>query len=201
MLQMDSDAAYHPSNEPPTQAVESQLKDAEESVPAHLVLRYSLRQLFWFVAVLSVTLAVLVALRGPSSAQLAMLLACLVVAIHLFSTALGTRLRNHSDELYVWRSFQPTDNMLANQGLAAATSPSLLHCRGGKHGGVPLWTALGVVVGGVLGAIALAATVSERATVSIAVGAISTAVLGGWFAFLGASFWSVLRQSWRDAAS
>ena len=69
-------------------------------------------------------------------------------------------------------------------------------------GRLPLWVAVGAAVGGVIGAAVLELTIGDHTTaVGIAVGAVSTAILGGWFAFLGGSFWAILRQGWRDAVS
>ena len=60
----------------------------------------------------------------------------------------------------------------------------------------------GAIVGGCIGARACwRLTIGHRTSpVGIAVGALSTAVLGGWFAFLGGSFWAIFRQGWREAS-
>lgn len=69
-------------------------------------------------------------------------------------------------------------------------------------GHLPLWVAVGSAVGGVIGIAVLELTIGDRTTnVGIAVGAISTAIVGGWFAFVVGNFWAILRQGWQDAVA
>ena len=64
------------------------------------------------------------------------------------------------------------------------------------------FVASGAVLGGCLGATFLEMTIGGRTTaVGVAVGAISTAVLGGWFAFLFGSFSAILRRGWQEAVA
>jgi len=199
---MATDAVNIPRFEPriasPRSLAHPQAAEPERPLPT---LRFSLRHLFWLIAIASVTLTALVTLRGPSYAQLAMLLAASVVALHVFSTALGTKLRGcYADDQHISQPPPPTESDVETASLAAATTPSLLsHC-GREQRRLPLGIALGAIVGGSCGVIALVATIGEHTTsTSIAVGALSTAVIGAWFAFLGISFCTILRQSWRDA--
>jgi hypothetical protein len=58
----------------------------------------------------------------------------------------------------------------------------------------------GVILGGILGASLLGLTIGHRTTLAgVAVGGISSAVLGGWFAFVGGSFYGIFRHGLRDA--
>jgi hypothetical protein len=58
----------------------------------------------------------------------------------------------------------------------------------------------GVLFGGVGGAILLVILIGPRTSLAgILVGAISLAVLGGWFSFLGGSFYGIFRHGLREA--
>jgi hypothetical protein len=65
---------------------------------------------------------------------------------------------------------------------------------------LPRLIVTGVIVGGIIGATVLAAALSYRITLGgMIVGGLSSAVLGGWFAFLGGSFYGIFRHGLRDA--
>jgi hypothetical protein len=56
------------------------------------------------------------------------------------------------------------------------------------------------LAGGLLGAALLTLLIGDRTSAAgIVVGAISTAVVAGWFAFVGYSFYGVFRHGLRDA--
>jgi hypothetical protein len=58
----------------------------------------------------------------------------------------------------------------------------------------------GVIIGGILGACVLGATIGHRSTLAgVAVGSVSSGVVGGWIAFLGGSFYGIFRHGLRDA--
>jgi hypothetical protein len=60
--------------------------------------------------------------------------------------------------------------------------------------------AAGAVLGGCLGVAALSLFIGNRTTAAgIVVGAVSTAVVGAWIAFVAANSWTIFRQGWRDA--
>jgi hypothetical protein len=159
------------------------------------VLRFSLRHLFWFVTLFCVLLAALVASVGSGVMPLALLLAVLVVTLHVTGTALGTRLRAHADS-------QIAHSAPIRRLPAPPLPRPLLHERGFLNRWLPIWVAAGAVVGSLAGVGALIAFVGHRATVAgIAVGTLSTAILGAWFAFLAVSSWAIVRQGWRDAVA
>jgi hypothetical protein len=59
---------------------------------------------------------------------------------------------------------------------------------------------IAALAGGTIGGLVLAMTIGHRTSAAgIVVGAISLAVLGGWFAFLCGSFYGVFRHGFRDA--
>jgi hypothetical protein len=164
------------------------------------ILRFGLRQFFWWVTAACVLLAVLVVMpRGMS--LIALLLAIGVVTLHVLSTAIGTRLRDHADERRIWES---------GQAPAAPASPradgpirrSPLHGREQPLRRMRICLTIGAITGGTLGMVALSILLAERTTIAgILVGAASMAVLGAWIAFLAASAWSIFRQGWRDAVN
>jgi hypothetical protein len=165
--------------------------------------RFGLRQLFAFVTFVSVLMTGMVLAGGLTA--LALLLAMLVVLFHVFSTALGSQLRTHSHQLQgELRTHHGADRLTHSLGPAinAKQQPrSPWHER--RSTPLPWRTqliAVAAICGGVVGAILLNATVAHRSsTAGIAVGSLSTAVVAGWFAFLGYSFYGVFRHGLRQA--
>jgi hypothetical protein len=183
----------------------TRLPTATKSVSADPPLfRFQLRQLLYFVAVVSFILAATVLSQGV--AALAMLLAALVVAAHLFSTALASRLRSRTDEAQALarangrRPFEHSSEH-ANPSSIPHCVRSPWHARGSTSlPWLPRLILAGVIIGGTVGASVLGMTVGHRTTLAgVAVGGISSAVLGGWFAFLGGSFYGIFRHGLRDA--
>lgn len=161
--------------------------------------RFSLRHLFWGVTLVCLVLAGTVAVAELGTAPLALLLMVFAVVLHVVGTAIGTRLRDHADEQHARRP-QPTVQVVSSP--TQVDRPSSLHQRGLPLPWLPAWIAVGLVAGGVAGAALFSVAIGHRATpVGIAVGGLSTAVLGGWFAFIAASSWTILRQGWREAVS
>jgi hypothetical protein len=202
------------SNKPIMRAMIDESKQGVSAVGYHAAVagslfcgfRFGLRHLFWFVTAASILLAVLAGFPGGGYGPLAILMGLSVISLHLISTAVGSHLRAEADrEAAVSRSssaFSSAADELAGGSLPEVACQSPLHTRGRPMGRLPLWVAFGVVIGGASGAALLELAIGDRTTVvGVAVGAISTAVVGGWFAFLGGSFWAILRQGWQDAVS
>jgi hypothetical protein len=133
-------------------------------------------------------------------------LAVLVVAAHLFSTALASRLRERTDEAQALARAAGCRSI--EHSSERSNDPAIPHCvRSPWHarGSTSLpwlpWLILaGVVIGGTLGTAVLFLTIGHRTTLAgVAVGGISSAVLGGWFAFVGGSFYGIFRHGLRDA--
>ena len=187
------------SVEPKTTAVQP----PEPQLP---ILRFSLRHLFWFVTLSCVLTAMLVAAWDSGVTALAMLLATSVVVLHVSGTAIGFRLRAHADERQAWEASRgvvhlqwPTRQRTLETHVV---SRSPLHGHGIPLRRLPLWVAAGAVAGGLLGIVLLTATIGHRTSaVGVAVGAVSLAVLGAWFAFVAGSSWAIFRQGWHDAVS
>jgi hypothetical protein len=166
--------------------------------------RFRLRHLLFFVAVVSFVLAATVLAHGV--AALALLLASLVVAAHLFSTALASRLRSRADSEQavartMWLAHQSERRSYDHSSEIPRSVPSPWHARGSTTlPWLPQFIVAGILVGGILGATVLILTIGQRITLAgVAVGGLSSAVLGGWFAFLGGSFYGIFRHGLRDA--
>ena len=177
-----------------TRTSDKQLELHEPPLPE---LRFSLRHLFWFVTVVCVVMSALAASAETGFAAAAILLAVLVVALHVAGTAIGMRLRDHADRRQAWEASRAGDGV--PQPLPVVRR-SPLYQRGIEMPWLRVWIVSGAVIGGAIGAGILAAAIGHRTTMAgLAVGAISAAILGGWFAFVAGSFWAILRHGWRDA--
>lgn len=171
--------------------------------------RFGLRQLLYFVAAVSAVLAVLALSSGLPAAV--MLLGILVVIMHVFATALGSRLRERADRA---NAFESSHELPIHSIASAAERQARLaamkfdprspwHARGTT---VLPWLRRLVIVaiacGGVAGAVYLAATIGYRTSpAGVIVGGLSVAVLFGWIAFLVGSFYGVFRHGFREAVA
>lgn len=161
--------------------------------------RFGLRQLLFFVTAVSLLLAGIVSSRGIAAA--ALLLATMVVVLHLFSTVLGTQLRSHANRALADDARAHKANRSAKTHVSRPLSRSPWHGRGSTP--LPWLPRLIVAIslfGGVLAALLLIATIGHRTSAAgIAVGSASIAVVSGWFAFLGGSFYGIVRHGLREA--
>jgi hypothetical protein len=182
--------------------------DVADSVDLPLF-RFGLRQLFLFVTATSALFAALASSHGL--AALVVLLAVIVVIAHVSATALGSRLRSKADREHVFESAErlPIESIAS----AAERSRRVADVQAGPRSP---WHARGTTVlpwlkrlvivaiacGGLGGAAYPAITIGYRTSpAGVLVGGISVAVLCGWFAFLGGSFYGVFRHGFRDAAA
>jgi len=158
--------------------------------------RFGLRQLlvcFTLACLLMAAMAIVHAMTA-----MVLLLATLVVGLHLFSTALGSQLRAHAN--------QPCDRQTpaANRPKTDTQQPatrSPWHVRQSTPlPWLPRLVLAASLLGGAAGVVLLSGTIGDRtSTAGIAVGSISLAVVAGWFAFVGYSFYGVFRHGLRDA--
>ena len=181
------------------------LAPATKFRPEPPLFRFGLRQLFWFVTALSALLAVLASFGGVPALVVA--LAALVVTAHVSSTALGTRLRAHADEVRDWETQQIQLRTAAEKRSPAKPRPtdlpprSPLHESRASHRGLRPLVILGSGFGALAGGILLAMTIGEQTSpAGLVVGSLSTAVLAGWAAFLGGNFYGIARHVWHEAA-
>ena len=138
-----------------------------------------------------------------------LLLGVIVVVMHVFATALASRLRERADRE---QRFEAADRLPIDS--IASTSERLERLAAVKNGPRSPWHDRGATVlpwlrrtviaaiacGGVIGAVYLAITIGYRTSpAGVIVGGLSVAVLCGWFAFLLGSFYGVFRHGFREA--
>jgi hypothetical protein len=160
--------------------------------------RFGLRQLLVAVAVVCALMAAIFSSNGMMA--IVLLLASLVVTLHVASTALGTRLRAHADQQQAWETAHgpPVGDRSAANAVLPAEVP--LCGRRSTLRWLPLLVAAGALAGLCAGAVLLEVTIGNHtSTAGIVLGSVSLGVVGGWLAFLGTSFWTILRQGWREA--
>jgi hypothetical protein len=172
--------------------------------------RFGLRQLFLFVAAFSVLLAALATSHGLT--VVIILLSSAVVVMHVFATALGTKLQARTEqERFRQRAVQPkiieTNEAVSEQSAklqAIRSAPrSPWHGRGCTYlPWLPRLVVGAMLAGGLGGGILLGGTIGHRTSIEgIIVGAASFAVLGGWISFLGGNFYGVFRHGFREAVA
>ncbi|MEX0613400.1 MAG: hypothetical protein WD738_13725 [Pirellulales bacterium] len=184
----------------------SQPQPVAAQPPGLPLLRFSLRHLLLFVAVLSTLLAGIVSLHGIPA--LALLLAAMVVAFHVLGTALGSQLRLHANGSGARQpdptaAAQSAANAADHTNSAEALTPiqSPWYGRSGaSFAWLPRLVAVSVFFGSFLGALYLAVTIGHRTSLAaLVIGVASIAVLSGWFAFLAGSFYAIVRNGFREA--
>lgn len=172
------------------------------------LLRFRLRQLFAFVALICGLLTAMASVSGLTC--LILLVATAVVFMHIFATALsrGLQARTEADRrrgpLFSDENGDfggPGRGQLANVRTIRSAPRSPWHGRGCTY--LPWLSRLVVgamILGGIAGAVLLSGLLGDRTSPEgIVVGALSFAVLGGWAAFLGGSFYGVFRHGFREA--
>jgi hypothetical protein len=168
--------------------------------------RFRLRHLMVFVTAVSLLLAGLVTFQGIPA--IAVLLAALVVAFHVFGNALGRKLRlqadraaasTHTDQLA--RSSRNNTSIYTPLTPTCQAGPPPWYGRGGDAvPWIPRLVASAVFFGGCLGAVFLTLTVGDRTSAAgLAVGAVSLAAISGWLAFLGGNLYANVRRGLREA--
>jgi hypothetical protein len=175
-----------------------------DSVEEPHLFRFRLRQLLAVVTLICLLLAAVVSSSGLAAAVL--LLATLVVVFHIFSTALATQLRSHTDRAIAQRpsaheSDEPT--AAASESLSDSMARSPWHDRASTPlPWLPRLVTAASLCGGLLGALVLILTTDRPASpAGIALGSVSIAVVAGWFAFIGYSFFGVFRHGLRQASA
>lgn len=116
------------------------------------------------------------------------------IAMHVAGNAIGTRMREAADRDRATRAtaFRPASTPLPS------SAPTRLERHETLGRLVPVSAGIGATVGGVTGTLMLAMVTQSSAAGAI-LGGVSSAVIGGLFGFLVASFVEILRSSIRDA--
>jgi len=116
------------------------------------------------------------------------------VAAHVAGNALGTRLREATD-----RALRVRGRRWPTGEVPIPTSPpAYLETRVPLGRLVPVSVAIGALCGGTAGAVALA-WMTRASPAGAVLGGVSSAVIGGLFGFLLASFVEIVRTSLREA--
>ncbi len=183
--------------------------ESSPNEPQLPIFRFQLKHLFWCVTGTCLLLATLViASKSDSLTPLAIILAVFAVILHVAGTALGLRMKQHADRRRAWEESArfPASTDERPQFSEAATASlrerprSPLHVHDRPLRRLRMIVAAGAVLGGCLGIAALSLFIGNRTTAAgIVVGAVSTAVVGAWSAFVVANSWTIFRQGWRDA--
>jgi hypothetical protein len=156
--------------------------------------QFNLRTLFAAVAVLALICAI--ARYGGWAGLLAASTFAALIAAHVVGNALGTRLR---DEVSPQLNAKPITPATRPFGPRIVTVPRRLHERT-PIGRLILVTSTGAAgVGGILGGLALAFW-TGASFAGWLVGTLSSALLGGFFGFLLASFLEMTLGAWWQAA-
>jgi len=169
-------------------------------------MRFGLRQLLLFVALLSLLFAAMELADGPWS--LVILGAAVLVGAHVLGNLIGTRLRDsaavrrrhgaeaqqlplHSHHSTPYAQALKEHQLRSNTCLAAF---------GWRRRWLRWFLIAGVMVGAAAGATIINFSLGTRVGwAGWIVGTISSGVLGFWVAFLASSFGSIARIAWRQA--
>jgi hypothetical protein len=116
------------------------------------------------------------------------------IAMHVAGNAIGTRMQEAADRD---RATRPAESRPASP-LLPKPAPTRLERHETLGRLVPVSAGIGAAVGGVTGTLMLA-MVTRSSLAGAILGGISSAVIGGLFGFLVASFVEILRSSLRDA--
>ena len=115
------------------------------------------------------------------------------VAMHLASTAIGTRMREATD-----RNLSQHRQRVHRQPKLPAYSLSHLQQRSSLGRLLPIATSIGAACGGLAGTLAFL-SLTKSTLAGALLGGISSAVIGGLFGFLVASLLEIIRTTVREA--
>jgi hypothetical protein len=169
------------------------------------LMRFGLRQLFSFISLATILVALLAHLGGVWPILLGAAIA--LVSAHVLGTFVGTRLRDTSSEVQRWKGrpgsadrdepvAPPQPVRVADLALPA---PSLA-----SHEDLGQWrhwcVAVGAIGGLFLGGAGIYTAAGDDVTApGIAMGSLSGGVIGAWMTLLGTNFCAIVRQTLRQA--
>ena len=143
---------------------------AEPQLP---VLRFGLKQFFWWVTGACLLMAgMAISARSGSMSPLVLLMAVLAVGLHIGGTAIGMRLKAHANERRAWEAGQIPGEAIDDGPPPMALVPltrkpqlrSPLHGHDRPLQRLRQWVVAGAVLGGALGVAALSLTIGDRTT-------------------------------------
>ncbi len=156
--------------------------------------RFSLRSLLVLVTACACLFATMSTLGAKWSLGLLFFL-CLIAG-HVLGNSLGVRLRDGAPRD---TPGQADRQQPAPEGPIAVGPPARLAQHTRLHRITLIMFVGGALIGGALGGRFSGALYPEAGWPALALGVISSAVLGGFVGFVISSFLSVLRQAWREA--
>lgn len=171
------------------------------------ILRFGLRQWFYFVSGIIVLCALFASLEGEGAILLASIVALIVA--HVLGTFLGTRLRDTSDDVVRWKARPGSENadnpvsLPQPVSLADVRLPETTSLAGRSDATHRSRWALGIgsLAGLGLGVWGIRTLAGPHVTwPGLALGAVSCGVMGAWGALLGSNFWAIARQALRQAS-
>ncbi len=115
------------------------------------------------------------------------------IAMHVAGNAIGTRLRDSSDKQRALHESVPHPIPIP-----PPSAPTRLERHERLGSLVPISASIGATIGGLTGSLMLIFATGSSAAGAI-LGGLSSAIIGGLFGFLMASFVEILRTSLRDA--
>ena len=168
--------------------------------------RFGLRQFFVFISSATLLFALLARLGGVWPIVVGC--AAALVMAHVFSTFVGTRLRDTSQELQQWRgrcgSLELDSPIALLQPVRLAdfqipeTTPLAFHTGPPRPGRLPVY--VGLALGAVVGVAGLAVALPRDATwAGLVLGGVSCSVMGAWIGFIASSFYAISRHALRHA--
>lgn len=158
--------------------------------------RFRLRTLFFVVTVCGVLFGVMHALGPVASVALAMVMAS--IGLHVAGNALGTARRDASTEPLSESFRSSIEDALLKQHCEAARGAHRLRESTPLGWTIRITTLLGASTGLALGIVGLREWTNAELP-GLVFGAMSAAVLGGFFGFLTGSFLEIARRAWWQA--
>ena len=171
--------------------------DVDDRRPGLPPPRFSLAALFWLIGVLGVLFAAMG--YFGSHATLLLIVLALAVFAHVAANALGTRLRENGNRRMDGEG-KPVAGPAAWQRVAKSDFAPATRLRERSALGKPavIATIVGAVLGGVLGGFGLTLVMQRITVTTVVLGVFASAVLGGVWSFLAASFCQVaLGAAWQ----
>lgn len=169
------------------------------------LLKFRLRQMFLWVTLLCLLLALIATTSGPWPWVIT--IAALMVAAHVFGNLIGTRLRDTSNEVVQWRNSDPRQSadhpQMTPQPYDVSSLPlppeTNLRNFGRMIRGMKWFLLAGLLVGLAFGGTVLWLTIGHRISwAGWVVGTLSGGVMGTWIAFLAVSFTTISRDALRQ---
>jgi hypothetical protein len=189
---------------PKVAAVSQELPPAGPQQREPHLFRFGLRRLFLFLSMATVLAAALARVGGPWPVVIGCL-AGLVMA-HVFGTFVGTRLRDTSRDVQLWKARPGSPDRDEPVALPQPVRicelnlPSTTPLAGFEKVGQWRYVCVAMGVGAAAGCLAITAALGDHVTwAGLGMGAISCGGLGAGGAVLAVNAWLTARQAWRQA--